>query len=488
MGQELLEKSAFELADLIRSKKVTPFEVVQTHVQKARIENPDLNAIVEDRYDLALDEAKAKTEQLTKLAESEIPCLFGVPFTIKEMIALEGFKRTAGNIHRRNQRSSFNATVVQRIRNAGAIPLGTTNVPELGFWFESDNPVYGRTKNPFDLKRTAGGSSGGEGSIVGSGASPFGLGSDIGGSIRMPAFFCGVAGHKPSNRIVPNTGHFPYEEKSFLEIDPQFYPYTTIGILSRRAKDLHPLMNLIIGADSLDPFVKKDFHLLPETSKFHGKKVFILPEPRIHLSNAASSELSDCVVKAAQTFEAAGAIVQEFPADFFNDGVNLWAAALKKSKNSSFSANLSPEKKLNLPKELFKLSIGQADYSLPALITVLLEKSLADEHKLNQAIQDLEILKQKFSEILGEDGILILPPHPRVAPKHRAPLFSPFDYIYAGIFNVMGVPATCVSMGLNAQHIPLGVQIVSGLYKDHMTLSAASFLEEKFGGWSLPSR
>ena len=127
----------------------------------------------------------------------ELPPLLGVPFTVKESIALEGMPNTAGVVARREYRASRTATAVKRLVDAGAIPLGVTNTSELTLWIESENRLYGRTNNPYDWSRTAGGSSGGEGAAVGSGGSAFGIGGDIGGSIRIPALFCGVFGHKP---------------------------------------------------------------------------------------------------------------------------------------------------------------------------------------------------------------------------------------------------------------------------------------------------
>src|SRR6185503_363040 len=151
-----------------------------------------------------------------------------------------------GLVARKGRLATQDAVAVARLRAAGAIPLGVTNVSELCMWMESDNRVYGRTNNPYDQARTVGGSSGGEGAIIGAGGAPFGVGSDIGGSIRIPAAFCGVVGHKPSGRLVPNTGQFPPAEGPANA-------YLGTGPLVRRVRDVWPLLRVMAGPDGHDP-------------------------------------------------------------------------------------------------------------------------------------------------------------------------------------------------------------------------------------------
>ena len=187
MDKRLLTYSATHLARLIRNQDVSVFEVVDTHITYANQVNPALNAIVVARFAEARQEARVAQSAL-KNGETVGP-FYGVPFTLKEMIELEGYPCTMGSTYYADELAEEDATVVQRLRAAGAIPIGTTNQPEMAFWCESYNPIYGRTNNPHDVSRTSGGSSGGEGAIIGSGASPFGLGSDVAGSIRIPVRF-----------------------------------------------------------------------------------------------------------------------------------------------------------------------------------------------------------------------------------------------------------------------------------------------------------
>ena len=245
----LTHRSAVALAAAIRGGEVTSREVVEAHVELLRRAQPRTGAIAADRFDEALREADAADARRAAEGQDALPPLHGVPCTIKESFALRGMPNAAGLVARRDHRSTEDAPTVARLRAAGAIPLGVTNTSEMCMWIESSNHVYGRSNSAYDPKRTAGGSSGGEGAAVGSGGSPFGLGSDIGGSIRLPAFFNGVFGHMPSSNIVPNTGQFPVahgEAATMLRAGP----------IARRAEDLMPLLRILAGPDGVDSLAR----------------------------------------------------------------------------------------------------------------------------------------------------------------------------------------------------------------------------------------
>ena len=236
LPRRLTERSASDLARAIRGGEVSSREVVRAHVDRLRAVQPRLNAVAADRFEAALAEAEAADNSIAAAGEHEaLPPLLGVPCTIKESIALAGMPNCAGLLSRRDHRAAETAPAARRLFDAGAIPLAVTNTPELCLAIETHNFVYGRTRNAYDPRRVAGGSSGGEGAAVGAGGSPIGLGSDIAGSIRLPAFFNGVFGHKCSAWLVPNTGHFPPVEG---EVTRMF----SLGPLARRAEDLMPVV------------------------------------------------------------------------------------------------------------------------------------------------------------------------------------------------------------------------------------------------------
>ncbi|HZS36055.1 MAG TPA: amidase, partial [Polyangia bacterium] len=239
----LLTKSATELAASIRRRELSSRAVVEAHIARIVEVNPRLNAMVADRFTAARADADAADEAVR--AGGDLPQFHGVPCSIKESIALAGMPLTSGLVARKAVTADGDATTVARLKRAGAIPLGVTNVSELCMWMETNNRVYGRTNNPYDPKRIVGGSSGGEGAIVGAGGTPFGLGADIGGSIRMPAFFNGVFGHKATGGLVPGTGQYPIAENQALR-------YLTTGPLCRRAEDLMPLLRVLAGPDGFD--------------------------------------------------------------------------------------------------------------------------------------------------------------------------------------------------------------------------------------------
>jgi fatty acid amide hydrolase 2 len=193
---DLLTTSVRELARRVRSRTLSSLELVDAHIAQIERVNPVLNAVVRERFEEARVEARRADARQAR--GDDLPPLHGVPCTIKEAFALTGMPNTSGLLARKGFLATEDAAAVAKLRAAGAIPLGVTNVSELCMWLESNNRVYGRTNNPYDPARIAGGSSGGEGAIVAAGASPFGLGSDVGGSIRLPAFFNGIFGHKPS--------------------------------------------------------------------------------------------------------------------------------------------------------------------------------------------------------------------------------------------------------------------------------------------------
>ena len=267
-GRALTESSAVELAAAIRSGRVRARQVVDEHIELIEARNPRVNAIVATRFDEARAEADAADELVASGREAELPPLLGVPCTIKESFGVAGMPQTSGSLARAEVVAERSATAVQRLVDAGAIPLGVTNTSQLTLWIESDNPVWGRTDNAYDPSRTAGGSSGGEGAAIGSGFAPIGLGTDIGGSIRLPAFFNGVFGHKPTGALVPHTGHYPAPNERGSAL-------LGTGPLTRRAEDLMPALRAIAGPDGIDQTVHEAELGDPAQVSIEGLRVVI---------------------------------------------------------------------------------------------------------------------------------------------------------------------------------------------------------------------
>lgn len=479
---DLLHSSATALASRIRAGSVSSREVVDAHIAAIERVNPTLNAVVAPRFDEARAEADAADGALAAARTAgtldDLPAFFGVPCTIKECFELEGMPQTAGMVSRIGYRVPKDGETVGRIRASGAIPLGVTNVSELCMWLESDNRVYGRTNNPYNPGRIVGGSSGGEGAIVGAGASPFGLGSDIGGSIRMPAFFNGVFGHKPSGGLVPGTGQWP-------AAGGQAMKYLTTGPLCRKAEDLWPLLSLLAGPDGVDPECV-DFTLgHPDDVDLSRLTVLHIPD---NGTTPVSRELRQAQQRAADHLASLGATVRTPELPLLRKSYDIWGAMLHEHGTTAFTELLGDGTAISGVWEVLKWVTGQSPHTLPAILLAAFEWS-ADFPRGRGAkfIAMGDQLRDELHRELGEDGVLLFPSYSRTAPRHYQPLLQPFQWVYTAILNVMTVPATQVPLGLDAQGLPLGVQVAAARGRDDRCIAVALELERAFGGWVPPA-
>src|SRR5438477_5241513 len=246
---EIVLLSACEIAEQVRKRSLSSVEVVEAHLARIERINPRINAFVRVDAEAALKHARQAESAVAR--GDQLGPLHGVPVSIKSSIEVAGLPWEAGTKLRAGTVGSTDAPLVQRLRNAGAIVLGVTNAPELLMAWETDNLLYGRTNNPWDLSRTAGGSSGGEAAAIASGCSAGGVGSDGGGSIRVPAHFCGICGLKPTPGRIPATGHYP----------PAGGPFSLIGVvgpMARTVEDLQLLLEVTAGYDAGDPVAVSD--------------------------------------------------------------------------------------------------------------------------------------------------------------------------------------------------------------------------------------
>lgn len=207
---KIVEKSAVELAQLIRKRQLRSFDVVKAYCDRIKDVNGKINAVVDGPFAEALEAAKEIDEKLDNQAYSQDELdskpFLGVPFTTKDSTAVKGKLHTLGLVSRRNERAPDDAECIRLMKEAGAVIIATSNVPEVNKWIESRNNLIGQTRNPYDLRRSVGGSSGGEAALISGCCTAFGIGTDIGGSIRIPAFNCGIFGHKPTVNAVNMRG------------------------------------------------------------------------------------------------------------------------------------------------------------------------------------------------------------------------------------------------------------------------------------------
>lgn len=481
---ELHRCSALDLATMIRSGRVSSREVVDSHIAKVREVNPQLNAMVCDRFDDARAEADAADARLAQGTDG-LGLLHGVPCTIKESFSVTGMPWSAGLVSRRDLRAGSDAVTVQRLRAAGAIVLGVTNTSELCMWMESVNRVYGRTTSAYDTGRTSGGSSGGEGAMVGSGASPFGLGSDIGGSIRMPAFFNGVFGHKPSGGLVPASGQYPQAMGSAALM-------LSTGPLTRSARDLMPLLGLLAGPDAGDPMCRSMHLGDPATVELSTITVHDIRDDKSLQRFPIETALLDAQEAAVQALARRGARIEKTSVPGLSDAFELWSAAMHSRNQVSFAALLggdgAPMSTGAVLRELPMSIVGRSDFTLPALGLALAELVPAIlTARLQTMSARIEHLRGRIDALLGSRNVILFPSHPRVAPKHHAPLLRFADAGFTGVFNVLEVPVTQVPLGLDARALPVGVQVIGARGQDHVPIAVAIALEEALGGWVPPA-
>ncbi|XP_040853747.1 fatty-acid amide hydrolase 2 isoform X2 [Ochotona curzoniae] len=446
--EPLLLLSGVQLAKLIRQRKVKCIDVIQAYIKRIKAVNPMINGIVKYRFEAAEEEAHAVDQKLAGKEEDEATLekkwpFLGVPLTVKEAFQLQGMPNSSGLVNRRETISKTDATVVALLREAGAIPLGMTNCSELCMWYESSNNIYGRSNNPYDLRRIVGGSSGGEGCTLAAACSVIGVGSDIGGSIRMPAFFNGVFGHKPSPGVVPNKGQFPVARGAQEK-------FQCTGPMCRYAEDLTPMLRVMAG-----PGIKK-----------------LKLDAKVNLKDLKFYWMEH---------DGGSFLISKVDQDIIE--------AMKKEPMKFVDLLSDHGKPINPLWELVKWCMGLSVYTIPSIGLALLEEKLKYDHEKYIKFKALEeSLHQELVGMLGDDGVFLYPSHPTAAPKHHVPLTRPFNFAYTGVFNALGLPVTQCPLGLNAKGLPLGIQIVAGPFNDHLTLAVAQYFEKCFGGWVCPGK
>ncbi len=472
----LLLQSALSLAAAIRRREVSARAVLEAHLEKAQQVNPALNAIVQDRFADARREADLADARVAR-GDQDLPPLHGVPCTIKECFAVAGMPQSSGLVSRRDIIPDTDCVTVARLRKAGAIPIGVTNVSELCMWMETHNRLYGRTNNPYDVSRIVGGSSGGEGAIIGAGASPFGLGADVGGSIRMPAFFNGVFGHKPTGGLVPTSGHYPVPQNGVRR-------FNTIGPLARRAADLMPILRILAGPDGEDlgclPFSLGD----PEQVRLSELTVYYAEDNGMV---AVDEDLKVAQKRVADFLRESGATVMPLEMEAFRHSFEIWSAMMNNENETPFRVLLGDGVALPLGREFARWAMRRSDHTLPALLLGVLDELPKFTPVRVAKMVELGLqLKREMHARLGENGILLFPSYPSTAPAHLKPMWPPFNWQYTAIFNVLELPVTQVPMGLDGAGLPLGIQVVGGHGRDHVTIAVAQALEARFGGWIPP--
>jgi len=460
---------AVQMAEQIRHRKISPVELVEAHLRKIKKLNPVLNAFVQVDAEGAFRQAREAEVAVRRGAK--LGALHGVPVSIKSSIEVAGFRCEAGTKLRQGTVASQDAPLVSRLRDAGAIILGTTNTPELLMAWETDNLLYGRTNNPWDLTRTPGGSSGGEAAAIASGMSAAGVGSDGGGSIRVPAHFSGICGLKPTPGRIPASGHFPNSVGPFALIG-------VVGPMARTVADLKVLFEVMQGPDIGDPSAAPVPVRWPSHAELKGIRIGYFEDDG---RTPVTADTRAAVRTAAEALTRAGFQVEPFRPDGLELARQLWwkffgiaGGMLLGPMTRGHEAELSP-----ILKEFSSW--------------VEAEPSHTGESLLDAWIQRDAIRMQVFAQ-MRDYPVLLCPVAAIPAFKHGERRWQidgkTVEYLdawsYTEWFNLLGTPAAVVPVGQSPEGLPIGVQISARPWGEELVLSVAAELETQCGVWRAP--
>jgi len=448
MNTELVEQPLSTIARLIREGEVSPVEVAEAHLERISRLNPALNAIVTLAPDLIERARAAESELMRGDNRGE---LHGVPITIKDTIDTAGLRTTSGSKMHDDYVPQTDAPAVARLKGAGAIILGKTNPAEMAMDYTSDNPVFGRTNHPQDSSLTPGGSSGGEAVAIATCMSPGGLGSDLAGSVRIPAHFCGICGLKPTGGRVQGEMQFP----------PSIGPYSlgaVIGPMARTAGDLR----ILLRALSEDPFGRQSYDL-------RGKRVAWYTDDGIA---PVTDETVRAVAAAARALSDAGLIVEERRPPHVERGNELWLKMFAR-------ASVVQLRKIYKGREseggsFVSWRLGTADETpAPTL----------DEYIASWMERDL--LREELLRWMETTPIIVAPvgatpayPHDTLKVTVRGTTMGTFRaFSYAQTFSVFDLPVVTVPAGKSKEGLPIGVQIAGLPFAEEKVLQAAEIVE-----------
>jgi amidase len=428
MSTPLTQRSATELARLIRDRVVSATEVMDAHLIAVGRLNPQLNAIVAVAED-AHDQAAAHDRALAQ--GNRIGHMHGVPFTVKDIIETAGLPTTLGMVERADNRPTRDATVVARMRSAGAVLLGKTNCPRGGTGGATENELHGRTLNPYDPRRSPGGSSGGEAAAIAAGMSPCGIGSDSGGSLRMPAHFCGIATLKPTAGRIPVTGVLDEDGP----LGPMSDPRTQPGPMARRVEDLVTLLSILAGPDGIDGGAVPVPLLDPAGVDLRGVRVML------HGSDGVATP------------------------DVGTDRALRDAATALSEAGAAISEDAPPPGGQELTERVWD-SYG--------------DQMTASE--LHAVLRDWDAYRTRMLSLLDRFDLILTPVAPGPAPTHGGDVV----WRYTTPHSLTGWPCAVVRVGTSTG-MPVAVQLVAGPWQDQLAMAAAATVETALGGWLPPA-
>jgi Asp-tRNA(Asn)/Glu-tRNA(Gln) amidotransferase A subunit family amidase len=466
---EITFLSAASMAEQIRQKKLSPVELIEAHLARIEELNPKLNAFVHVDVERARQQARV-AEAAVRNGE-QLGVLHGVPLSIKSSMEVAGLRWEAGTKLRAGIVGERDAPLVVRLRQAGAIILGVTNAPELLMAWETDNLLYGRTNNPWDLTRTPGGSSGGEAAAIAAGMSAGGVGSDGGGSIREPAHFSGICGLKPTPGRIPATGHFPASVGPFALLG-------VVGPMARNMDDLKILFEVMQGPDDGDPSAAPVPLRWPDKDELKRVRVGYFEDDG---RTPVTPETRVAVRTAAEALRRAGFQVEQFRPEGLEHARKLWWQ-LFGIAGGMMLGPMTRGREAELSPILKEFSEG-----------VAARPSHTGQSLLDTWVQRDVVRMQVFAQ-MREYPVLLCPVASIPAFRHGERSWQvegkTVNYLdawsYTEWFNLLGTPALSVPVGKSAEGLPIGVQIVARPWQEELVISVAAALEAQCGCYGHP--
>ncbi|TSE00440.1 amidase [Skermania sp. ID1734] len=478
--------SAGELTAAMRSGEVSSVELVDEAIDRIERDDKAINAICVPGFERA--RAAAREADKARARGEDLP-LLGIPVTVKESYNVAGLPTTWGMPAFRNYIADADALAVARLRAAGAVVLGKTNVPLMLADLQSFNEVYGTTNNPWDLNRTPGGSSGGSAAALAAGFGTLSIGSDIGGSLRTPAHFCGVYAHKPSFGLVPGRGHVPPPAPAL----PTDLDLAVVGPLARTAADLALLLDVMAGPDPLTLGVAYKLDMPPARhDRLADFRVLVLDE---HPLIPTGSAVKAGVQRVAEALTTAGATVErETP--LLPDLTE--AAILYTEMLMATLAATHPAERY----EAIKAHAGGLSPDDRSFDAAQLRGAVWSHRDWIQANIRRELHRERWRNLFADFDAVICPITPTPAFPHERNLdlgarqididgtSYPFgaQLVWAGLATMPGLPATAIPAGRSEEGLPVGVQLIGPMFEDRTTLRLAELLEQEIGGFQPPQR
>jgi Asp-tRNA(Asn)/Glu-tRNA(Gln) amidotransferase A subunit family amidase len=459
---------AWQIAERIRDREFSVRETVEAHCRLIRRLNPKLNAFVSIDEGRAMQQATIADEALA--ARKPIGPLHGLPITIKSSIDVAGLVCEAGTSLRRGHTATTDAPLVTRLRAAGAIVLGNTTVPEFLMAWETRNALYGTTNSPWDPERTPGGSSGGEAAAIASCCSTGGIGSDGGGSIRVPAHFSGICGLKPTPGRIPATGHFPSSVGPFALLG-------VVGPMARTVRDLQLLFNVVAGPDNGDPNAAPVPLRQVDPKKLRELRIGFFEDDG---STPVTPETRSAIQRAVQSLRDDGFTVEPFRPEGLQEALRLWRILFVDGVSMLLRQGYKDheDQMYSIVREVLQLAAADPPLTTERLIETLFGR---------------DVVRSAFLDQMDRYPILLCPVSAGPAFRHGERSWTiegkTVEYLnsfsYSQCFNLLGNPAAAVPIGSSPEGLPIGVQIVGRPWEEEHVLAVAERVE-RAGGWKAP--